>query len=199
MDKNTMDTSSSRHENRPSLTSATAVRDFTSFYWLKEELIAFCRANALPTNGSKIELAQRIEHFLQTGTVRQQAERRRRVRKRTVLQMQEPLSVSTIITEDYRSSQENRAFFTSIIGPRFHFTTRFMQFCKNNVGKTYQDAIDEWYSEEREKRDPTYQTTIAPQFEYNQHIRDYLRTYPDKTLKDAIDVWNKHKKRRKEQ
>lgn len=194
-----MDTPSREHESRTPLTDAISLYDFKSFYWLKEELIVFCRANTIKTSGSKIELAQRIDHFLTTGTVNMQDEKKpSRFRKQSKLNTHEPLSVHTIITEDYTSSQANRAFFTSSIGPRFHFTTRFMQFCKDNVGKTYQDAIDEWYSEEREKKNPTYKTTISPQFEYNQHIRDFMQANPDKTLKDAIDAWNELKKQRRE-
>ena len=33
-------------------------------YWLKFELIEFCKANELSTQGSKIQLIQRIKNFL---------------------------------------------------------------------------------------------------------------------------------------
>lgn len=36
---------------------------FLSFYYLKEELVDFCRKNGLPTSGGKIEIAERIAHF----------------------------------------------------------------------------------------------------------------------------------------
>lgn len=54
-------------EVRPELTSALAASDFRSFYWLKEELIRFCRSQGLNTQGSKQELATRIAHYLATG------------------------------------------------------------------------------------------------------------------------------------
>ncbi len=185
-------------ETRPSLTRAIAPHNFASFYWLKEELITFCRANKLRTTGAKIELTQRIENFLLSGDTQAQEKKPPRVLRQTAQEVQAPLSADTRIPEDYTSSQEHRAFFVSVIGPRFHFTTRFMQFCKENAGKTYQDAIDEWYREEQQKRDPAYKTRIAPQFEYNQHIRNFMQAHPDKPLKDAIAVWNEQKKRRKE-
>jgi len=194
-----MDAPNATREDRPPLATTMSLHDFKGFYWLKEELVAFCRANDIKATGSKIELAQRIEHFLITGSSDVPEENKPvRSRQQRDLKPQEPLSVHTIITEAYTSSQANRAFFMSVIGPRFRFTTRFMQFCKNNVGKTYQDAIDEWYSEEWEKKNSTYQTTISPQFEYNQHIRDFMQDNPDKTLRDAIHAWNERKKQRRE-
>lgn len=42
---------------------------FLSFYYLKEELVYFCRKNGLPTSGGKIEITERIAHFLDTGEI----------------------------------------------------------------------------------------------------------------------------------
>ena len=42
---------------------------FLSFYYLKKELVDFCRKNGLPTSGRKIELTERIAHFLDTGEI----------------------------------------------------------------------------------------------------------------------------------
>jgi hypothetical protein len=52
---------------RPPLTKRLPVEDFRSFYWLKAELLEFCRAAGLPTAGSKQALAARIEAWLSTG------------------------------------------------------------------------------------------------------------------------------------
>lgn len=39
---------------------------FRSYYYLKEELVKFCRENAIPASGGKIELTDRIAYFLDT-------------------------------------------------------------------------------------------------------------------------------------
>jgi len=53
---------------------------FRNFYYLKQELIDFCRENRLPTSGSKTELVDRIAHFLDTGNVlKSSANRRKRM------------------------------------------------------------------------------------------------------------------------
>lgn len=52
---------------RPKLNMELDSAVFRNFYYLKQELIDFGRENRLPTLGSKIELADRIAHFLDTG------------------------------------------------------------------------------------------------------------------------------------
>lgn len=53
--------------NRPELNKKISLQDFRDFYWYKEELIDFCRSDNLDKRGGKIELANRIEKFLETG------------------------------------------------------------------------------------------------------------------------------------
>lgn len=42
---------------------------FRNCYYLKEELVKFCRENNLPTGGSKAELTERIAIFLKSGKI----------------------------------------------------------------------------------------------------------------------------------
>jgi len=55
-----------------------SLEDFKDFYWLKEELLEFCRKSGLPCNGRKsglpcngrkLEIFARIECFIRTGSV----------------------------------------------------------------------------------------------------------------------------------
>ena len=55
---------------RPNLTKDISGQSFKNFYWLKEELQAFCRENGISASGSKIEISDRIETFLQTGEMK---------------------------------------------------------------------------------------------------------------------------------
>lgn len=54
---------------RPDLTKQLDNKTFSQFYYLKEELVDFCRQNGLPTSGSKLEIANRIVCFLDTGKI----------------------------------------------------------------------------------------------------------------------------------
>lgn len=66
---------------RPLLKNGVEVQVFREFYWLKEELQAFCRENEMSAAGSKIEIAHRIAVFLETGEIQKP------VRKKALLQM----------------------------------------------------------------------------------------------------------------
>ncbi len=41
---------------RPELAITISVSDFKNHYWLKSELLSFCRANRINTSGGKMEL-----------------------------------------------------------------------------------------------------------------------------------------------
>ena len=55
---------------RPNLDKSLDSAAFRNYYYLKEELVAFCRQNGLPVSGGKLELTERIAHFLDTGRAR---------------------------------------------------------------------------------------------------------------------------------
>lgn len=174
---------------RPELTKEISVESFKDFYWLKEELQTFCRANGISATGAKQDITDRIELFLRTGVVK---------KPKTIKKMSPPvdLSLDTVITENHRCSQHVRAFFKTII-PKFHFSTYIQHYFKNNVGKTYLDVRNAWYEEEEErKKDPSYTKNIAPQFEYNQFIRDFFSdpNNKGKSRKEAIEAWYDIKK-----
>lgn len=177
---------------RPNLSKDISIESFKNFYWLKEELQAFCRQNGLSVSGSKIEIADRIETFLRTGEIKKPT-RQSKVNNKAEPQMD--LSLNIVITENHRCSQDVRAFFKTVI-PKFHFSTYIQNYFKNNVGKTYRDVVDAWYEEEERKKDPSYKKILAPQFEYNQFIRDFFSDPNNrgKSRDEAIELWNNIKK-----
>ena len=172
---------------RPLLQRDISVEDFINYYWLKDELQHFCRAYGLSASGSKVDLTNRIQHFLQTGEI-VKPERKSRIRPSL---SEQNLTLQTIITENHRCSQNVRHFFKQHI-PKFHFSTYIQNYFKENVGKTYADVMVAWHEEQKRLKDPNYTKIIAPQFEYNQFTRDYFQDPANngKTKRDAIDAWN---------
>jgi len=132
------------NRQRPVLELGIDAKDFLAFYWLKGELAEFCRANGLPTGGSKADLTERIAHFLRTGELLL-PEKRPKLKS----DGQVP-TLDTVITVDYRSNPINRAFFEEVIGKHFHFSTAFQRYFKENVGKTFGDAVAYWYKLEEQ-------------------------------------------------
>ena len=91
---------------RPSLTKTISLTDFQNYYWLKAELQTFCREHGLPASGSKIEITERISHYLTTGKVLKTA----LCKSEQSSLSYKDLSLQTIITKNHRCSEEVRAF-----------------------------------------------------------------------------------------
>lgn len=158
---------------------------FKEYYYLKEELVDFCRKNKLSTAGSKIELTERIAVFLETG---QRISSNQIARKSANV---EEITLDTIIEENIVCSQKHRAFYKEQIGNHFSFNVLFQRWLKMNSGKTYRDSIAAYYQILNEKK--TSDTIIDSQFEYNTYIRDFFKENKDKSLAEAIQCW-KYKK-----
>lgn len=158
---------------------------FKEYYYLKEELVDFCRKNKLSTAGSKIELTERIAVFLETG---QRISSNHIARKSANV---EEITLDTIIEENIVCSQKHRAFYKEQIGNHFSFNVLFQRWLKMNSGKTYRDSIAAYYQILNEKK--TSDTIIDSQFEYNTYIRDFFKENKDKSLAEAIQCW-KYKK-----
>ena len=171
---------------RPELKIGLKGETFRNFYYLKEELVDFCRKNNLPTSGGKLELTDRIATFLDTGNVMIF----KKVSKKSTLDIGE-LTEQTIIENNFVCSERHRAFFKEKIGKSFSFNVQFQKWLKSNSGKTYKDAIEAYYLILEEKKQG--KTAIDKQFEYNTYIRDFFEANKGMSLDDAITCW-KYKK-----
>ena len=156
-----------------------------TFYYLKEELVDFCRKNGLPTSGGKIEITDRIAYFLDTGKILSAAAAKK---KAVVIS---DIREDTKIEPDFVCSEKHRAFFKEQIGNSFSFNVAFQKWLKGNAGKTYRDAIAAYYQIIEDKKKG--KTKIDRQFEYNTYIRDFFADNQGKSLEDAIRCW-KYKK-----
>lgn len=174
--------------DRPILDKNLSSAVFREFYYLKEELVEFLRENALPTTGGKVELADRIAYFLDTGKVK--PVELQRIKATNINE----ISVDTIIENNFVCSEMHRAFFKEHIGSSFSFNVAFQKWLKANSGKTYSDAIEAYYQILDEKK--MSKTTIDSQFEYNTYIRDFFADNQGKSLTDAIKCWNYKKQLR---
>ena len=180
-----MDIKNSVENKRPELDSRLDGKTFLNYYWLKEELSAFCMENGLPASGSKAELTARIAAFLDgseavvTGGMRK--------KKGAVGE----IVPDSVIERDIVCSEKHRAFFRKHIGNSFTFNVTFQKWLRSNAGKTYGDAIEAYREIMRSKKQT--ETKIDSQFEYNAYIRDFFADNKGKTLKDAIKCW-KYKK-----
>lgn len=173
---------------RPMLEKQLDSTTFREFYYLKEELVAFCKKNGLPSSGGKIELTDRISCFLDTGKVLSASTARKKAAQTGDIEK------GTIIEPDFVCSEKHRAFFKEQIGDSFSFCVAFQKWLKCNTGKTYEEAISAYYKILEDKKKG--KSSIDKQFEYNTYIRDFFADNKGKALTDAITCW-KYKKQLK--
>ncbi len=175
--------------NRPKLNKEISPADFSDFYWLKEELVAFCKAQGIHSSGGKIEITKRIRLFLETGEINDTPDFPKAKSVSKFDWNHEVLTLETKITDNYKNSENVRKFLSDRIGKHFRFNVPFMKWTRQNCGKTLRDAIAEWNRIYELKKDKNTRTEIDPQFEYNRYIRAFLSDNPDMTVKDAIKYW----------
>ena len=170
---------------RPDLDITLDGKTFREYYYLKEELVDFCRKHNLQAAGGKLELTDRIAEFLDTG--KRNSETHIKRKSPSVVE----ITLDTVIESNFVCSEKHRAFYKEHIGMSFSFNVLFQKWLKNNAGKTYRESIDAYYQilEDKKKN----KTTIDRQFEYNTYIRDFFADNKDKNLEQAIKCW-KYKK-----
>lgn len=160
--------------------------EFLKYYYLKDELILFCREVGIYPYGSKQQLKDRIVKFLDTGEIDNNIEKKKNNNLKDI-----ELSLDKVIEDDFICTQNHRMFFQKYIGRSFRFYVEFQNWLKNNSGKTYEEAIVAYYGILNKKKN--VKSKIDVQFEYNQYIRDFFEDNKGLTLKEAIVCW-KYKK-----
>lgn len=167
---------------RPDLSAKLDAATFRSYYYLKEELVSFCRENGLPASGGKEEITERIACYLDTGRITP-VKKVSKSRKEVGV-----ITEQTIIEPDFVCSEKHRAFFKEKIGNSFSFPVAFQKWLKSNSGKTYAQAIEAYYQILEEKKKG--KTVIDRQFEYNTYIRDFLRRIPARPCSRRLPAGN---------
>lgn len=164
----------------------TSISDLYDYYWMKSDLIKFCRNHDLSLQGAKLDLIKRIEFYLSSG--------QRIVSKPISKGKKDSLShiAKNTLVKNYNNDAETRKFFIKHLGDKFKFNAYLRQFTNpDNIqpGMTYGDLIDGWIEFERNKSNSNGSHLIPPQFEYNQFIKDYFKNEKGATLKTAISAW----------
>ena len=172
-------------ETRPELSRKLDGQTFQSYYYLKKELVDFCRKNGLPVSGGKIELTERIASFLDTGKISKAPAKKKPTVSVSLI------TEDTLIEQNIVCSEKHRAFFKEKIGKTFSFNVLFQKWLKENAGKTYADAIKAYFQILEEKKKG--KTDIDRQFEYNTYIRAFFEDNHGKSLEETIICW-KYKK-----
>lgn len=173
-------------EKRPEIITIKTGKELKRWYWLKEELVAYCKQNAIDYAGGKFTILERIANKLDGKKVIS----KKNTKAVSVFNWHgATLTPNTIITDNYKNSQNARRFFKSHCGEKFHFSIPFMHWMKANTGKKLKDAVIEWKRLQKATSNKTFKSVIPAHNQYNQYLRDFFADNPSKTLEDARHYW----------
>jgi SAP domain-containing new25/Domain of unknown function (DUF6434) len=166
--------------NRPALNLVISESEFLRWYWLKEELISFCRENALVISGSKPELTSRIAAHLSG------AKQPDRVSVKRNAKMPEKFTPNTVIEPGWRCGPKLGEYFRQIFGKKFRFNAAIRNYIHTQVGCTLEDAAH-CYAASIAPDAPKQE--IIPQNQYNRHMREYYEQNPHATREQVLSAW----------
>jgi hypothetical protein len=174
---------------RPYIKEIQTGDELKLWYWLKEELVAYCKLTNLSYVGSKFDVVERIAKTLDNGD---KEISKPLISKRQISKFNwhsDKLTLDTVLTDSYKNSQNVGRFFKQHCGDKFHFSIPLMDFMKNNYGKTLQDAINEWQRLNEQSKDKNFKSEIPPGNQYNKYVRDFFADNPNMTIKQARHFW----------
>ena len=174
--------------DRPEISSIQSGAEIRKWYWRKDELVTNARNLGLKTSGGKFEILERIAHFLDTGEKSSPGEVTLKP-KSSFDWHSEPLTSQTVITDSYKNTQNVRRFFKSEIGPKFTFNIAFMEWMKENTGRTLKDACEAYQAIQAQAKTPGFKTQIKSHNQFNQYTRDFLEDNPELGMADVRRVW----------
>lgn len=108
-----------KNMERPILNKELDSKTFRDFYFLKEELVKFCKENGLPVSGGKIDITDSFQKWLKNNAGK---------------------SYREAITAYYQILNEKKKGKTTI-DRQFEYNTYIRDFFADNKGKSLEDAI----------------------------------------------------------
>lgn len=158
------------------------------WYWLKSELEAYAKTLGLRSTGGKFTILDRIAHYLDTGETVWTGDVRQKPKSKFDWHSA-PLTPETVITDSYKNSQNVRRFFKSQVGDNFKFNIAFMDWMRQNTGKTLAEAVEAYKEVMTQQAAPGFQSEIAHHNQFNQYTRDFLADNPERGMKDVRHFW----------
>lgn len=168
---------------KPNLNKELSSEEFKEYYYIKEELVDFCRKEGLNTNGKKLDLENRIFKYLDTMNTNNTKPNR----ESSVLSN---VSIDSNYRENLKEPSEVRRFFTNKLGSNSRLKIDFQKWLKNNPERRH-DAVRVY----REIQDVLRKskTSLEKQYQFNTYINAFFNSNPDGTFENAVQCW-KYKK-----
>ena len=178
-----------RKMTRPEINDIETGEELKRWYWLKQELVDFCKRKQISYVGAKFDILDRIAIAIDKGVAETDKKSKPVKRISKFDWSKASLNFDTIITDSYKNGVNTREFFKQHCGDKFHFSIPFMDFMKNNCGKTLEDAINEWKRLNEISKDKNFKTEIPAGNQFNKYIRDFFADNPTMTIEQARHFW----------
>jgi hypothetical protein len=172
---------------RPNIFDIETGNELKRWYWLKQELVAYCKLKKLSYTGTKFDILESIAIALDKGIAK--SPKKMAKTNSDFVWSKSLLSLDTVITDSYTNGPNTRKFFKQYCGNKFHFSIPFMAYMKNNCGKTLQDAINEWHRLNEQRKDKNFKSEIPKGNQYNKYIRDFFADNPNMTIEQVRHFW----------
>lgn len=174
-----------KNNTRPEIASIAKGSELRRWYWLKTELATEARRLGVKCTGAKFDILERLCHFHDTGELKWPGDEKESITSTFDWHSAE-LTIDTVITDNYKNTQNVRRFFQTHVDPSFKFNIALIDWFRGNVGKTLGDAGIYWQTQRANQA----QTKIKPHNQFNQYIRDFMADNPSLTSKDAKKYWS---------
>lgn len=174
---------------RPDICDIQTGEELKKWYWLKQELVDFCKLTNLSYVGAKFDILERIATELDEGGIKKEKIPLPDKSISKFVWSKSKLKLDTVITDSYTNGPNTRKFFKEYCGEKFHFSIPFMDYMKNNCGKTLQDAINEWHRLNEQAKNKNFKSEIPAGNQYNKYLRDFFADNPNMTIEQARHFW----------
>ena len=164
-------------EAKPDISTIATGAELRRWYWRKDELVECARQLGLKTSSEKFVILDRFAEFLDTGKKEIPGDRKAPIASRFNWHSAE-LSENTLITDNYKNTQNVRCFFKNAIDDSFKFNIAFMDWMKSNVGKSLGEACVAYLEFQNLAQKPDFRTSIKSHNQFNQYTRDFLDENP---------------------
>ena len=173
---------------RPPIEAIKTGVELKDWYWLKTEVMNHARMLGLRVNGAKFDIIDRIGDRLD-GKAPAKPRQSGPASKGAGFDWHGArLSGETVITPDYRNTQNVRRFFIAEIGRHLSFNIAFMTWMKANAGKTLGSAVEEWKRVHAMVK-AGHKPAIPASNQFNAYTRAFMEDNPGRSLDDVRHFW----------
>jgi hypothetical protein len=184
----TATTMSTDRPMRPPIEDVKTGAELKDWYWLKTEVMNHARMLGLPVAGGKFEIIDRIADHLDGKAPTKPRKRGSDFKGSGIDWHGGKLTGQTVITPDYRNTQNVRRFFIGEIGRHFSFNIAFMAWMKANAGKTLKDAAEEWKRVHALVK-AGHKPEIPAHNQFNAYTRAFMEDNPGRSMNDVRHFW----------